>query len=71
MIIQPAKVISMVTLLLLANANPNEDFPGSLRRLPQAPVVDIPESTKYNAQYNKMALQAHNTYRRAHQVLRT
>lgn len=34
----------------------------------QAPVQEIAESYFYNNKYNQLALQGHNTYRRAHQV---
>lgn len=55
--------------MLLTNAtNPNENLDGSLKPLPQAPVPEIAESATYNAAYNIMAVQGHNSYRRAHQV---
>jgi uncharacterized protein YkwD len=68
MITSNTKAIGLAALLLVANANPNSNLPGSLQLLPQAPVPDIATSSDYNAAYNILALQAHNTYRRAHQV---
>jgi len=36
--------------------------------LPQAPEIAIEKSNNYDADYNELALQGHNTYRRAHQA---
>jgi hypothetical protein len=54
--------------LPISDSNPNKDLSGSLQLLPQSPLKEISQSSKYNAQYNQLALQGHNTYRRAHQV---
>ena len=52
----------------ICKLNPNLNYKGSLRKLPQAPLDEVPEGDGYNRDYNTLMLQGHNTYRRAHQV---
>jgi len=51
-----SKMISLASLLLLANGNPNKDLAGSLQKLPQAPVITVPKGTGYDHVYNQKAL---------------